>query len=143
MASAAACGESTPDLLASFDPTRSSWKTAQTCLLEGWEQFSETWPASGMMRSGTAFLLPRLVPDISETASGLSHFYPTPRANGGCNAGGSNSRKTARRNGTYISGSINPCHQELLMGFQTDHTALASSATQSFPSSRKSSGEQS
>jgi len=44
-----------------FDPDTSSWKTFQTCLLEEWEPFSESWPLSGWMRGGTAFRLPPLV----------------------------------------------------------------------------------
>src|SRR5579872_2410945 len=55
-------GRSTPDLLASFDPDTSSWRTSQTSLFGGYTEFSETWSRSGMMRRGTAFLLPPLVP---------------------------------------------------------------------------------
>jgi hypothetical protein len=69
------CGASTLDLLASYDPATSSWRTSQLCLVEGSETFSETWPRSGMMRSGTAFRLQPLVRLTDGTGSGL---LPTP-----------------------------------------------------------------
>jgi hypothetical protein len=64
--------------LAWLDRNTSSWKTWQRCLVEGWATFSETWPRSGLMRNGTAYQLPPLVPLTGEIASGL---WPTPRAN--------------------------------------------------------------
>lgn len=75
------CGASTPDLLASYDPDSSSWRTSQLCLEGGLAKFSETWPRSGLMRSGTAYRLPPLVPLTAGTESGL---WPTPMLpNGG------------------------------------------------------------
>lgn len=71
------CGRSTPVSLARFDHATSSWRTSQTCLVEGLASFSETWPRSGMTRSGTAYLLPTLAPRISEIGSGSSRI-PTP-----------------------------------------------------------------
>jgi hypothetical protein len=73
-------GESTPDLLANYDPKSSSWRTSQLCLDGDFQEFSETWPRSGMMRNGTAYRLPPLVRLTAGTASGL---WPTPR---GCSA---------------------------------------------------------
>lgn len=69
--SARAYGQKCGDFLATFDPLSSSWKTRQACLISGWEEFSETWPSSGMMLSGTAFRLPPLAPLTNETAFGL------------------------------------------------------------------------
>jgi hypothetical protein len=68
-------GESTPELLAKYDPSLSLWKTSQLCLEGGLETFSETWPRSGMTRSGIAYRLPTLAHLTVETASGL---LPTP-----------------------------------------------------------------
>jgi hypothetical protein len=80
-ASAVAYGESTPDLLATFDPNTSSWRTSQHCLIEGLTEFSETWPRSGTMRNGIAYQLPPLVRLTDATESGL---WPTPMVpNGG------------------------------------------------------------
>ena len=84
-ASVPACGVNTPVLLASYDRNTSSWKTSQLCLDGDLETFSETWPRSGMMRSGTAYQLQPLAPLIDETASGL---WPTPTVNGNYNRRG-------------------------------------------------------
>jgi hypothetical protein len=74
-------GPSSPVLLASYDPASSSWKTSQHSLEGGLTEFSETWPRSGMMRSGIAFQLPPLVLLTDATESGL---WPTPTLpNGG------------------------------------------------------------
>jgi hypothetical protein len=91
--SAADYGRSTPELLANYDPDTSSWKTSQTSLFGGYTEFSETWPRSGMMRNGIAFLLRPLVPIIGEIVSGS---LPTPTAQGVSrftSSGGSNARK--------------------------------------------------
>jgi hypothetical protein len=75
--SAAAFGANTPVSLANYDPASCSWRTSQRCLVEGWTVFSETWPRSGMMRSGIAYPLQPLAPLTDETGSGL---WPTPQA---------------------------------------------------------------
>jgi len=72
-----ACGANTPGSLARYDPDTSSWKTSQLCLDGALETFSETWPRSGTMRSGTAFRLPTLVHLTDGIASGS---WPTPTA---------------------------------------------------------------
>lgn len=74
---AARFGGIMPDSLAKYDLNSSSWRTSQHCLVEGMETFSETWPRSGMMLSGTAYRLPTLAPAISETGCGL---WPSPQA---------------------------------------------------------------
>lgn len=89
-ASVRGCGESTPVLLASFDRSTSSWRTSQLCLVEGLQRFSETWPRSGLMRSGTAYQLPPLAPLTDATEFGL---LPTPSATSyGSNQGGAAGR---------------------------------------------------
>jgi hypothetical protein len=93
-ASAADYGESSPVLLASYDPVTSSWKTSQLCLDEEWAEYSGTWPRAGMMRNGTAYQRPPLVPRTYVTGCSSSHigrprlrlgpeetgYWPTPRA---------------------------------------------------------------
>lgn len=71
-------GPSTHDSLASFDPDTSSWRTSQLSLLGGLDEFSGTWPRSGMTRNGTAYQRAPLAPLTGGTASGL---LPTPAAN--------------------------------------------------------------
>ena len=73
-------GASTPVLLASYDPATSSWRTSQLCLDGGLATYSETWPRSGLMRSGTAFQLPPLVPLIAGIDFGS---WPTPTVSSG------------------------------------------------------------
>ncbi len=73
-------GASTPELLAKYDHDTSLWKTSQRCLLEGLATFSETWPRSGLMRSGTAYRLQPLVRLTDGTDSGLL-ATPTTKAN--------------------------------------------------------------
>ncbi len=80
-ASAPGSGVSSPELLARFDPGTRSWRTSQCSWLEteagGLAEFSESWPRSGLMRNGTAYRLPPLVPLTKGIASGL---LPTPAA---------------------------------------------------------------
>ena len=76
-ASGQACGQKSPAWFANYDRATSSWKTCQLCLVEGLESFLETWPRSGMMRSGIAFRLPTLAGTTYATESGL---LPTPTA---------------------------------------------------------------
>ena len=73
-------GANTPELLASFDPSSSSWRTSQHSLEGGLTEFSETWPRSGTMRNGIAYPLPPLVHLTDAIGSGL---WPTPTVGGG------------------------------------------------------------
>ena len=100
--SAAAYGQSSPDLLANYDPNTSSWRTSQHCLVEGLTVFSETWPRSGMMRSGTAYRLQPLVRLTDATEFGL---WPTPTAS----IGGPNDQSKSVRAGKHginLSGAV-------------------------------------
>ena len=76
-ASGRAYGANTQGSLARYDPASSSWKTSQHCLVGGLETFSETYPRSGMMRSGIAYRLPPLALATDVIVSG---FFPTPGA---------------------------------------------------------------
>jgi hypothetical protein len=75
--SAAAYGQKCFESFAKLHRDSQSWRTSQLCLVEGLAMYSETWPRSGMTRSGTAYLLPQLAPLTSEIESGL---LPTPAA---------------------------------------------------------------
>jgi hypothetical protein len=81
-AAAADYGKSTPELLGKFDLATRSLKTSQRCFIEGWQTFSSTFPRSGMMRNGTAYALPMLVPHTGATGYGSlpTHSIPTPTA---------------------------------------------------------------
>ena len=112
----------------------SCWKTWQLCLIEGWGRFSETWPRSGMMLSGTAYRLPTLARPITATASG-SPLLPTPSGvNGGRNhtvgrldewGGSSNPFR-----GTEIGKVRCASFEEWMMGLPIGWTELTPSETQ-------------
>jgi len=72
--------------LARWDQSSSSWKTPQCSLVEGLDEFSETWPRWGSMRNGASWA--RMTPalPIAENESG---FWPTPTVNGNYNQKGS------------------------------------------------------
>lgn len=80
-------------LLARYDRDTSLWKTSQLCLDGGLQTFSETWPRSGMMRSGIAYRLPPLEPPTGGIGSGS---WPTPRAEDGESTGMSAKRAATR-----------------------------------------------
>ena len=46
------CGEKWRGSFTKYDPDSCSWKTHQCSLLGGLDEFSETWPAWGLMRNG-------------------------------------------------------------------------------------------
>lgn len=78
------CGFTWQGSFARFDRDSSSWKTPQCSLLEGLDEYSETWPRWGMMRNGVCWERMTAEPPISATESG---FWPTPiRHNGKDNA---------------------------------------------------------
>jgi len=80
----ATCGPSSPASFARLGRDGCWQKTCQGYVqanLDGsLEEYSETWPAQGMMRSGAAFPLPMLARPTSATASGS---WPTPTADAG------------------------------------------------------------
>lgn len=80
MANGVVFGSNTPELLARYDRASSSWRTSQSCLLEGWEEFSERWPNSGTMRNGEFFEV--LISDYPASVSG-SGLLPSPNARDG------------------------------------------------------------
>jgi hypothetical protein len=77
MESEAGCGEKWRGSFTKYDPSSCSWKTHQCSLLGGLEQFSETWPAWGLMRDGECWEQQTLEQTIRGTGYGL---LPTPCA---------------------------------------------------------------
>ncbi len=63
-----------------WNPTLQLWETEELDLFSGQPvPFSETWPTSGMTRSGQLLPLPMLVPPIGGNGSSSSPQLPTPR----------------------------------------------------------------
>jgi hypothetical protein len=83
-ANAADYGQNTPVLLAKYDLDTQSWKTSQLCLDGDYQEFSETWPRSGMTRNGKLYLLPM---SAHRTAGSESGLWPTPDTRGFVNEG--------------------------------------------------------
>ena len=63
-----------------YDPESSCWRTLQATFLWGSDEYSATWPKSGMTRGGRAYELPTSAPAID--GSGCSSL-PTPTARDG------------------------------------------------------------
>ena len=76
-ASVADSGEKWSASFARWNRDTHGWKTAQRSLLEDSDEFSETWPTSGSMRSGECWERPTLELTTSESGSG---YLPTPTA---------------------------------------------------------------
>lgn len=75
MENAAACGSTWQGWFAKLDLSGSLWRTPQCSFLEDLEQFSETWPRSGLMLRGQCFPLPKLELLTYERGYG---YVPTP-----------------------------------------------------------------
>ena len=79
MESEAECGEKWRGSFTKYDPDSCSWKTHQCLLLGGLDEFSETWPAWGLMRDGECWEQQMLEQTIKGTESGLSeNKWATP-----------------------------------------------------------------
>jgi hypothetical protein len=114
---------------AAFSRDTCSWRTAQRCLLEGWAEWSATWPQTGMTVNGNASRLPPSVPRTYERESG---FWPTPVAS----EGKRRSRHRYAQGGwsltAVLGGGPNPAWAEWLMGWPTGWTDLRPLATAKF-----------
>ena len=123
-------GEKWQGSFTKYSPVSCSWKTHQCSFLGDLDEFLETWPRWGSMRTGECYQLPMLEQNINETEYGL---WPTPTTpSGGGNCGGSGAYKNAIKNGTHIPHSINPNLYEWLMGWPTGWTDLKPLETDKF-----------
>ena len=123
-------GEKWQGSFTKYSPDSCSWKTHQCSFLGDLDEFSETWPRWGSMRTGECYQLPMSEQNINETEYGL---WPTPTTpSGGGNCGGSGAYKNAIKNGTHIPHSINPSLYEWLMGWPIGWTDLKPLETDKF-----------
>ena len=72
-----AFGEKWRELSVKYNPDTHSWKTHQCSLLEGLDEFSETWPKWGMMQNGVCWERIIAAHPTEETESGS---WPPPNA---------------------------------------------------------------
>lgn len=79
------CGQKWRASFARYSHAELKWKTVQCSLLEGSDEFLETWPRWGSMRNGVSYLRQMLARPICESASGL---WPTPTVCGNYNRPG-------------------------------------------------------
>ena len=128
------------ELLARVDQDTQYLKTSQDCLFQieegGSQNFSMTWPRSGMMRNGTVFRLPTLAPLTGVIESGL---LPTIGKNEGKGASRNRYRGSKHFRGAKMSEGLRTCREdpiythpsfaEAAMGFPKGWTDLQDSAT--------------
>ncbi len=126
------CGEKWHGSFTKFSPDSSSWKTHQFSLLEGLEEFLETWPKWGLMRNGECWVQQTLAHHTKGTESGSLEIkkWPTPGASDAIRGTMQNWKpirpsgqpaqyplNQALRDITGINGRPNPIFVEWLMGF--------------------------
>ena len=103
-APAPAYGLKCTESFAKYDPATHSWKTPQCSLLEDLDEYSETWPKSGIMLHGACWELPTAAPPTAGTESGFLHMIPTPTAHDAHKP--HKSDLTARQGGRSLAASV-------------------------------------
>ena len=96
-----------PEPIAQWNPTRDCWETTQqaSLLSEHLDAYSETWPTSGMTRSGVAYELPTWEPPTDGSES--SSLLPTPVASEGTKGTlQSSDEREAQGRQVYLSNAI-------------------------------------
>jgi hypothetical protein len=125
------CGEKWRGSFTKYSRDLRLWKTHQCSLLGDSEQFSETWPAWGLMRDGECWEQTTLEQTIRGTESGLSQKWPTPDAS--CGQRGTQPNWTPKRKSGHQAqytinqavrdmeqnngGKLNPMWLEWVMGW--------------------------
>ena len=112
MENAVDCGANSRGSFAKYDRDTSLWKTLQLCIDGDLDEYSETWPIAGSMRSGKVYRRNPLVP---RTNGGGRSLWATPtiRDAKATTGGSSFDRSLAGE----IGGLPNPMFVEWLMGF--------------------------
>lgn len=138
-ANAVGSGRKWIGLLARYDRDSSMWRTPQCSLVEGLDEYSETWPRWGSMRNGECWERMSAVPPTNETDSGWSRKWPTPVASMYKSSSikalirkdGRNRANDRLDHAVYAEhgGPLNPEWCELLMGWPIGLTDLKPLAT--------------
>lgn len=113
----------------------------KSILLEGLDEFSESYPQEGILQDGQCFPLRKSGLCTNEKDGG---YLPTPKARDwkDCGSKEAQQRQMQKRDypslavvvGAQSGGSLNPSWVEWLMGYQTEWTALSAWAMQWFRS---------
>jgi hypothetical protein len=138
MENEAECGEKWRGSFTKYSPDSRLWKTHQCSLLGDSEQFSETWPAWGLMRDGECWEQQTLEQTIRGTESGSLQKWPTPDAS--CGQRGTQPKWTPKRKSGHQAqytinqavrdmeqnsgGKLNPMWLEWVMGWPLAWTDL-------------------
>lgn len=135
--SEAASGWKWPASLVKYDRASRSWRTRQCSLIEGLDEFSETWPRWGSMRDGECWELETLAHGTRGAESGS--WLPTICANESKGSGRKRYRGSKEYRGVKMSEGLrtserdpiylNPLFGEIAMGWPRMWTALDVSAT--------------
>ena len=125
------CGSTWRESLAKYDPDTHLWKTVQCSLLGDLESFSGTWPRSGTMLNGVAYLRPSLEPTMSATEYGW--LLPTPTCHNAKEGAypAEYTRKTPTL-ATHVGGKIHPHFTEWMMAWPQGWTDLKPLETDKF-----------
>ncbi len=119
-------GESTGDSFATFDRDSQSWKTSQASLVSEQEEFTETWPRSGMIVSGSAYQRVPLARSTDAIDGGA--LLPTVIQRDYRFPGRSRKERTGSTSGDplpqRIGGPLNPTWIEWFMGYPKGWTEL-------------------
>lgn len=114
-----------PASFAKYNPDSHSWRTRQSCLIEGLAEFSGTWPNWGSMHDGVCSDLTTSAPSTSATGRGS---WPTP-CHGSSHWGGTYQEVGGSKNklrGTPTGKLyVNPDFWESLMGWPIGWTGTA------------------
>lgn len=125
----AAYGWKWPESFARYDRASCTWRTRQHSFIEGWAEFSETWPRWGLMRDGECSDQTTSAPTITARGRGS---WPTPCHGspkwGGTyqEVGGSLNKLRGTPTGKLY---VNPDFWESLMGWPIGWTGTAPLAT--------------
>lgn len=144
------CGQKLFESFVRYDPGVQCWRTRQrSFIVDTLEEFSATWPTSGLMRSGECFRLPEWEHRTYDRDYG---FWPTPVASDSKRGDGLsrdslskayNSRTGREGRGPACANlcevlavefdcALQPTFSEWLMGWPIDWTALEPLATDKF-----------
>ena len=93
------CGGTWRELLARYDQSSSTWRTVHCSLLEGFIEFSGTWPKWGSMHDGVLYQRQPLVRHTKEIGYGL---WASPNARDWKDSGPSQGKRKSPNLGTQV-----------------------------------------